>query len=94
MQLKPLSDRVLVKPIEESEMTVSGIVLPDTMDKEPEKGEVVAVGPGHYEDGKLIPISVKVGDKVVFRKYGPDKVKIDGEEVFFIKEEDILAVIS
>ncbi len=94
MQLKPLADRVLVKPIEESEATVSGIILPDTVDKEkPEKGEVIAVGPGKIEDGKLVPMSVKVGDKVVFKKYSPDEIKVGDVEVLILSESDILAVI-
>lgn len=95
MQLTPLADRVIVKPIEESESTVSGIILPDTMDKEkPEKGEVIAVGPGKYEDGKLIPMGVKVGQKVVFKKYSPDEVKIDNVDYLILSESDLLAVIS
>lgn len=95
MQLTPLADRVIVKPIEESEATVSGIILPDTMDKEkPEKGEVIAVGPGKYEDGKLIPMGVKVGQKVVFKKYSPDEVTIDNVDYLILSESDLLAVIS
>lgn len=95
MQLKPLADRVIVKPIEESEATVSGIILPDTVDKEkPEKGEVVAVGPGRYDDGQLVPMSLKVGDKVVFKKYSPDEVKVGDVEYLILSESDILAVIS
>lgn len=95
MQLKPLADRVIVKPIEESEVTMSGIILPDTMDKEkPEKGEVIAVGPGKYEDGKLIPMGVKVGDKVVFKKYSPDEVSIGDVDYLILSESDLLAVIS
>ncbi len=95
MNLKPLADRVLVKPIEESEATVSGIILPDTVDKEkPEKGEVVAVGPGRYDDGQLVPMALKVGDKVVFKKYSPDEVKVGDVEYLILSESDILAVIS
>lgn len=77
-------------------MTASGIVLPDTVDKErPEKGEVIAVGEGKLlKDGSRAPMSVKVGDMVMFKKYSPDEVKIDGEELLVIKEDDIMAVIE
>jgi chaperonin GroES len=96
MQLKPLNDHVIVKPITESEVTKSGIIMPDTVDKEkPEKGEVVAVGVGKLLDsGQRALMSVKVGDKVMFKKYSPDEVKIDGEEYLIIAESDILAVIE
>ena len=96
MNLKPLHDHVIVKPITEDEVTKSGIVLPDTVDKEkPEKGEVVAVGPGKLIDnGQRAPMSVKVGDKVMFKKYSPDEIKVDGEEYLIIAESDILAVIE
>lgn len=97
MKLKPLGDHVIVKPAKAEEMTKSGIVLPDTSDKEkPEQGEVIAVGPGKWdEDGeKRIPLSVKVGDKVVFKKYSPDEVKVDGDEVLVLSESDIIAIIE
>lgn len=96
MKLKPLSDHVIVKPIAEDEVTKAGIVLPDTVDKErPEKGEVVAVGPGKLTDsGQRLPMSVKVGDIVMFKKYSPDEVKVDDEEYLVISEGDILAVIG
>lgn len=97
MNLKPLSDHVIVKPLKENEVTKSGIVLPDTVDKEkPEKGEVIAVGPGKWdEDGeKRIPVSVKVGDKVLFKKYSPDEIKVDDEEVLVLSESDIIAIIE
>jgi len=93
----PLNDRVLVKPIdaEEASKTASGIIIPDTVSKEkPEQGRVVAVGGGRWEDGKRIPISVKVGDKVVFSRYGYDEVKLEGVEYYILKEENILAVLS
>ena len=94
-KLRPLGDRVIVKPLEETEATVAGIILPDTVDKErPEKGEVIAVGPGKYEDGKLVPVSVKVGEKVVFKKYSPDEVKVGKDEYLVIAESDIMAVIE
>lgn len=92
MKLHPLGDHVIVKPVAEDKMTKSGIVLPDTAEKEElEHGEVLAVGPGKYDDGTLVPMSVKVGDKVILKKYGPDKVKIDGTEYLVAEEGDIIA---
>ena len=96
MKLKPLHDHLVVKPISENEVTKSGIVLPDTIDKEkPEKGEVVAVGQGKMLDnGQRSPMSVKVGDKVMFKKYSPDEIKVDDKEYLVISEGDILAIIN
>jgi len=96
-KIQPLGDRVLVKPIsaDEHKKTKSGIFIPETVSKEkPEEGKVVAVGAGKYEDGKLVPVRVKVGDKVVFSKYGYDEIKIDEVEYFIIKEENILAIVN
>ena len=95
-KIKPLGDRVIVKPLNAEEVTASGIVLPDTVDKEkPEQGEVLAVGPGkRLESGEIAPMSVKVGDKVVFRKYSPDEIKIGKEEVLVIGEGDIVGIIE
>lgn len=95
MKIKPIHTNVVVKPVYEDEVTASGIVLPDTVDKEkPEKGEVVAVGDGKLlDDGKRAPMSVKVGDTVMFKKYSPDEIKVDGEEYLVIQEGDILAII-
>ena len=93
----PLGDRVVVKPLtsEEAGMrTASGIIIPDTVKEKPEQGKVVAVGPGKFERGARIPMGVKVGDRVLFSKYGPDEVKVAGQEYFIVKESDILAVIS
>lgn len=92
---KPLNDHVLIKPINEDEVSKSGIILPDTVDKEkPEKGEVVAIGPGKLlENGQRAAMSVKVGDKVIFKKYSPDELPGD-EDLLMIKEEDIMAVIE
>ena len=74
---------------------MSGIILPDTVDKEkPERGEIVAVGPGRYSDGHLVPMAVKVGDVVVFKKYSPDEVEIDGEDYLVLAETDLMAVIE
>lgn len=96
MKIKPLFDKVIVKPLGEDEVTKSGIVLPDTAEKErPEKGEVIAVGPGkRLENGQLSPVSVKVGDKIVFRKYSPDELKVDGEELLVISESDIVGLLE
>lgn len=95
-KLRPLGDRVIVKTAPKEEMTKTGIILPDTVDKErPEQGEVIAVGPGRVLDnGQVAPVSLKVGDKVVFKKYGPDEVKIDNEEFLVISESDVMAVIE
>jgi len=87
--IKPLADRVVVKPIEREETTKGGIVIPDTAKERPQEGEVVAVGPGKFEDGKRIPMEVKVGDRVLFAKYGGTEVKIDGEEYLVLRESDI-----
>ncbi len=96
MNLKPLHDHVIVKAIAEDEITKSGIVLPDTVDKEkPEKGEVVAVGAGKLMDsGQRAEMSVKVGDKVMFKKYSPDEIKVEGEDYLVISEGDIIAIIE
>lgn len=96
MKIKPLNDKIIIKPISEDEVTKSGIVLPDTVDKEkPEKGEVVATGPGKLLDnGQRAPMSVKVGDKVMFKKYGPDEIKVGDEELLVISEEDIIGILE
>ena len=96
MKIKPIHTNVVVKPITKDEVTKSGIVLPDTVDKEkPEKGEVIAVGEGKIlDDGKRAPMSVKAGDTVMFKKYSPDEIKVDGEEYLVISEGDILAIIN
>jgi len=93
----PLGDRILLKPLSQDEMntTASGIIIPDTISKEkPEQGMVIAVGEGRWEDGKRVPMSIKIGDKVVFSRYGYEEVKLDGEEYYILKEENILAVIK
>lgn len=94
MKLRPLEDRVVVKPIEAEERTKSGIVLPDTAKEKPQQGEVVAVGPGRFEDGQRVPMEVKVGDTVIYSKYGGTEVKIEGEEYIILSSRDILAVIE
>ncbi|MFH1413205.1 MAG: co-chaperone GroES [bacterium] len=96
MNLKPLGSYVVIKPLSDETITKAGIVLPDTVDKErPEKGEIVAVGPGKLLDnGQTAPMSVQVGNKVMFKKYSPDEVKVDGQEYLVIKEEDIMLIIE
>ena len=96
MKIKPLSDHILMEPIKEEEKTKTGILLPETAEKErPEQGKVIAVGPGkRTEDGKIFPISVKPGQKVLFTKYGPNEIKVDDKEYLIAKEEDILAIIE
>ena len=96
MTLKPLNDKVIIKPIEEKEKNKFGIVLPDTAEKEkPERGEVIAVGPGKLlENGQRAAMSVKVGETVLFKKYSPDEIKIDQEEYLVIDEADIIGIIQ
>ncbi len=92
VKLKPMADRVLVKPIEREEVTKGGIVLPDTAKEKPQEGEVLAVGDGRLsEDGKRIPLDVKVGDRVIYAKYGGTEIKIEDEELIILRESDILA---
>jgi chaperonin GroES len=95
MNIKPLSDYVVIKTTTE-EVTKSGIVLPDTVNKEkPEKGEVIAIGDGRLlENGQKAPMNVKIGDIVMFRKYSPDEIKIEGEAYLIVKESDIIAIIG
>lgn len=96
MNLKPLNDHVFLEALEEVKTTKSGIVLPETAEKEkPIKGKVVAVGPGKLdENGKRVPMSVKAGDKVLFKKYGPDELEVDGKKYLVGEEADILAIIE
>src|SRR5947207_15053801 len=91
--LKPLEDRVVVKPSEGEETTASGIVIPDTAKERPQEGEVMAVGPGRFEDGQRIPMDVKVGDKVIYSKYGGTEVKVQDQEYLILSARDVLAVI-
>ena len=95
MKLKPLRDRLIVKPDESEDKTKSGIVLPDSAKEEPQEGKVVAVGTGALDrDGKKIPMEVKVGDKVIIPKYGASKVKVEGDEYLILREEDVLAIVG
>ena len=95
MKLKPLNDRVLVKRLETEEKTAGGIIIPDTAKEKPQRGKVVAAGPGRLdEDGKEVKMSVKKGDVVLFSKYAGTEIKIDGEEHLIMREDDILAVFE
>ena len=95
MALRPLHDRVIVKRLDNERKTASGIVIPDSAAEKPDQGEVVAVGPGKKtEDGKVLPVDVKVGDKVLFGKWSGTEVKIDGQELLIMKESDIMGVLE
>jgi len=92
VKLEPLADRLVVRPIEREEVTRGGIVLPDTAKEKPQEGEVLAVGPGRLsEDGKRIPMDIKVGDIVIYARYGGTEIKIEDEELIILRESDILA---
>lgn len=95
MKLQPLGDRVIVKPKEDLEArTPSGLVIPDTAKEKPQLGEVLAVGPGEYQEGERVPLDVKVGDKVVYSKYGGTEVKVEGEDYLILSARDLLAVLK
>jgi chaperonin GroES len=93
-RIRPLHDRVIVKRIEETEKTKGGIIIPDTAKEKPQEGKVVSVGPGRLEEGKVIPLDVKAGDKILFGKYSGAEIKLDGEEHLILREDDILGVIE
>jgi chaperonin GroES len=90
----PLADRVVVRSLEGHEQTRGGLFIPDTAKEKPQEGEILAVGPGRYDDGKRVPMDVKVGDKVLFGKYSGTEVMIDGEPLLILRESDVLAVLS
>jgi chaperonin GroES len=95
LSLKPLGDRVVVKPIEQDEVTVGGIMLPDTAKEKPQKGKILAVGPGSRNDaGERVALDVKVGDTVLYAKYAGTEIKLDGEKVLVLRESDILAIVE
>jgi len=95
LNLKPLGDRLVVKPLEDEEVTPSGIVLPETAKEKPQKGEVLAVGPGaRDDDGKRIEMDVSVGDKVLFAKYGGTEIKMDADKLLILRESDVLAILD
>jgi chaperonin GroES len=93
-RVRPLHDRVIVKRLEEEEKTKGGIIIPDTAKEKPQEGEVVAVGPGRRDDGKVTALDVKAGDRVLFGKYSGTEIKLDGEEHLILREDDILGVIE
>ena len=95
MNFRPLHDRVVVKRVEQEEKTKGGIIIPDTAKEKPQEGEVIAVGPGgRNEDGDLVPLDVKTGDRVLFGKWSGTEVKIDGEELLIMKESDLLGILN
>jgi chaperonin GroES len=95
MKIRPLQDRVMVKRLEEEQKTAGGIIIPDTAKEKPQKGEIVAAGPGkRNEDGKVQPLDIKAGDKVLFSKYAGTEIKVEGEELLIMREDDIMGVIE
>ncbi len=94
MKVKPLSDRVLVKPLEEMEVKKGKIIIPDTAKERPMQGEIIEAGPGRVEDGKTVPMEVKKGDKILYGKYSGTEVTIDDVEYLIMSEKDVLAVVS
>jgi len=94
MKIRPLHDRILVKREEEKEVKKGGIIIPDTAKEKPQEGKVLAVGPGRFEDGKRVPLDVKVGDVVLYSKYGGTEVKYAGEEYLVLSARDVLAIIE
>ena len=93
VNIKPLEDRIVVKPLDAEQTTASGLVIPDTAKEKPQEGEVLAVGPGRFEDGQRLPLDIQVGDKVVYSKYGGTEVKYDGQEYLILSARDVLAIV-
>jgi chaperonin GroES len=93
-KVAPLADRVVIKPMEETEQMRGGLYIPDTAKEKPQQGEVLAIGPGRYDEGKRVPLEVKVGDRILYGKYSGTEVTIDNEPVLILRETDILAVIN
>ncbi len=93
-KIRPLHDRVLIKRLNEEEKTKGGIIIPDSAKEKPQEGKVVAIGSGRRDEGKLIPLDVKVGDKILFSKYSGNEVKIEGEEHLILKEDEILGILE
>jgi chaperonin GroES len=95
MNFKPLGDRILLKPLEAKEQTKGGIVIPDTAKEKPQEGEIIAVGEGKRgDDGKLVPLSLKIGDKVLYGKYSGTEITLDGNEYLITREDDVLGIIG
>ena len=93
-KVNPLSDRVVVRALEETETMRGGLYIPDTAKEKPQQGEIIAVGPGKFEDGKRVPMEVKVGDKVLYGKYSGTEVTIDNQQYLILRESDVLAIIG
>jgi chaperonin GroES len=93
-KIRPLHDRVIVKRIEEEEKSKGGIIIPDTAKEKPQEGKVIAVGSGRREDGKVIPLDLKVGDKILFGKYAGTEIKLNGEEHLILREDDVLGIVE
>ncbi len=93
-KITPLSDRVVIRAMEETEQMRGGLFIPDTAKEKPQQGEIISVGPGKYEDGKLVPMTVKVGNKVLYGKYSGTEVTLDNEQYLILRESDVLAVIG
>jgi chaperonin GroES len=93
-KVQPLADRVVIRALEETEQMRGGLYIPDTAKEKPQQGEIIAVGPGKYEDGKLVPMGVKVGDKVLYGKYSGTEVTLDNAPFLILRESDVLAVIN
>jgi chaperonin GroES len=94
VKVNPLADRVVVRALEEAESMRGGLYIPDTAKEKPQQGEIVAVGPGRFEDGKRVPMDVKSGDKVLYGKYSGTEVTVDGEQLLILRESDVLAIIN
>lgn len=94
MKIKPLADRVIVKPLEQESKTKSGIIIPDSAKEKSHRGKVIACGEGKYDDGQLVPMTVKAGETVLYKEYAGDEFKLDGDEVIILNESDIIAIIE
>ncbi|MGQ0642161.1 MAG: co-chaperone GroES [Gemmatimonadaceae bacterium] len=94
VKVNPLADRVVVRALDDAETMRGGLYIPDTAKEKPQQGEIVAVGPGRFEDGKRVPMDVKAGDKVLYGKYSGTEVTVDGEQLLILRESDVLAVIN
>ncbi|HEV8363532.1 MAG TPA: co-chaperone GroES [Gemmatimonadaceae bacterium] len=94
VKVNPLADRVVVRALEDAETMRGGLYIPDTAKEKPQQGEIVAVGPGRFEDGKRVPMDVKAGDKVLYGKYSGTEVTVDGEQLLILRESDVLAIIN
>ena len=94
VSIKPLEDRIVIKSLEAEQTTASGLVIPDTAKEKPQEGEVLAVGPGRFEDGQRLPLDITVGDKVIYSKYGGTEVKYDGQEYLILSARDVLAIVE